>query len=222
MVQCFVPDCNHQSEAQDCSFFRFPGCQKERKRWEKLIRRGDKGPTSSSRVCSCHFRDGKKVNLPTVFKRNAGKIFEEQEPVKRKPKATTKVLQENSPKQVQVPNHCTDDANNVDRPTRPDEKVLLQIELDSVKRELEKERAGNSYHRERYSVKNLSDDVVRMETGLPNKQIFNSCCLRSSFRRFFELLRRMESRLPRSRRPDLYGTNESPTELHESSFSTAF
>ena len=82
------------------------------------------------------FRDGKKVNLPTVFKRNAGKIFEEQEPVKRKPKATTKVLQENSPKQVQVLNHCTDDANNVDRPTRPDEKVLLQIELDSVKREL--------------------------------------------------------------------------------------
>ena len=133
---------------------------------------GDKGPTSSSCVCSCHFRDGKKVNLPTVFKRNAGKIFEEQEPVKRKPKATTKVLQENSPTQVQVPNHCTDDANNFDRPTRPDEKVLLQIELDSVKRELEKERAGNLYHRERHSVKGLSDDVVRMETGLPNKQIF--------------------------------------------------
>ena len=40
MVQCFVPDCNHQSEAQDCSFFRFPGCEKERKRWEKLISGG--------------------------------------------------------------------------------------------------------------------------------------------------------------------------------------
>ena len=104
-----------------------------------------------------------------MFNRNAGKIFKEQQPVKRKTKATTKLLKEDSLKQLQVPDHCTDDANNVDKPTRPDEKVLLQIELDSVKRELEKERAGKSYHRERYSVKNLSDDVIRMETGLPNK-----------------------------------------------------
>eukprot|EP00112_Aurelia_sp_Birch-Aquarium-sp1_P025863 Seg885.2 transcript_id=Seg885.2/GoldUCD/mRNA.D3Y31 product="hypothetical protein" protein_id=Seg885.2/GoldUCD/D3Y31 len=115
----------------------------------------------------------KKINLPTVFKRNAGKIFEEQEPAKRKLKATAKVLKENCPEQIhQVPDHHTDDTN-VDRPIRPDEKVLLRIELDSVKRELEKERAGKSYQRERYSFKHLSDDVIRMETGLPNKQIFN-------------------------------------------------
>ena len=108
-----------------------------------------------------------------MFKRNAGKIFEEQEPAKRKPKATTEKLKGKSPKQAQVPGHSSDNFNNVDSPTRPDEKVLLQIELDSVKRELEKESAGNSYYRERYSVKNLSDDVVRMETGLPNRQIFD-------------------------------------------------
>ena len=135
MVQCFVPDCNHQSEAQDCSFFRFPGDEKERKRWEKLIRRADKGPTSSSRVCSCHFRDGKKINSPTLFKRNAGKIFAEQETVKRKRKAAPEVLKENC-REEQVPDDGTDDAN-VDKPRPPDERVLLQIELDSVKRELD-------------------------------------------------------------------------------------
>ena len=72
--------------------------------------------------------------MPTVFKRNVGKIFVEQEPGKRKLKATAKVVKENCSEQV-------DDAN-VDRPIRPDEKVRLQIELDSVERELEKERTG--------------------------------------------------------------------------------
>ena len=56
-------------------FFRFPHDLKEQKRWEKLIRRADKGPTSSSRVCSCHFRNGDKTNGPTIFKRNASKLF---------------------------------------------------------------------------------------------------------------------------------------------------
>ena len=38
MVQCFVPDCNHQSERETCSFFRFPKEEKEKKRWITLIR----------------------------------------------------------------------------------------------------------------------------------------------------------------------------------------
>ena len=38
MVQCFVPDCNHQSEVQNCSFLRFPKDGKEKRQWIKLIR----------------------------------------------------------------------------------------------------------------------------------------------------------------------------------------
>lgn len=42
MVQCFVPDCNYQSEALDCKFYKFPKDEKEKKRWKRLMRKADK------------------------------------------------------------------------------------------------------------------------------------------------------------------------------------
>lgn len=61
---------------------------KEKIRWEKLIRRGDKIPTSSSRVCSCHFREGKKILGPTLIERISEKKFpvEETKTTKRRKK----------------------------------------------------------------------------------------------------------------------------------------
>lgn len=38
------------------------------------VRRGE--PNKCSRVCSCHFRDGDKLNLPTMSNRNKGKLFD--------------------------------------------------------------------------------------------------------------------------------------------------
>ena len=41
MVQCFAPDCNHQSESHTCSFFGFPSKEKkldEYRRWVRLLR----------------------------------------------------------------------------------------------------------------------------------------------------------------------------------------
>ena len=41
MVQCFAPDCNHQSESHNCSFFGFPSKEKkldEYRRWIRLLR----------------------------------------------------------------------------------------------------------------------------------------------------------------------------------------
>lgn len=35
-------------------------------------------PSKSSRVCSCHFRGGKKSNGPEIFERNREKLFHEQ------------------------------------------------------------------------------------------------------------------------------------------------
>ena len=100
-VQCFVPDCNHQSEAKDFSFFRFPRDLKELKRWEKLIQRADEGPTSSSRVCSCHFRNGDKTNGPTIFKRNASKLFPEEGKNKKTKIRATKETPNNDDLQMQ-------------------------------------------------------------------------------------------------------------------------
>ena len=40
------------------------------------IRRDDREPNKYSRVCSCHFRDGDKRNLPTISKyRSKNKLF---------------------------------------------------------------------------------------------------------------------------------------------------
>ncbi|KAJ8365381.1 hypothetical protein SKAU_G00142120 [Synaphobranchus kaupii] len=74
MGQCFVPDCNHQSERDTCKFFRFPKDVELFNIWAKLCRREDKDPNPGSRVCSCHFVNGERKNDPHIFKRNARKF----------------------------------------------------------------------------------------------------------------------------------------------------
>lgn len=51
--------------------------------------------------------------------------------------------------------------------------ISLQVELENVKRELQAYKEKYKYEREHYSVKNMDDEVVCMETGLPNKEVFN-------------------------------------------------
>ena len=38
MVQCFAPDCNHQSERETCKFFRFPKDLSELNWWKKALK----------------------------------------------------------------------------------------------------------------------------------------------------------------------------------------
>ena len=45
-----------------------------------LYRRQDKQITSSSRICSCHFKDGLKDNGPTMYRRNSKKVFQYADP----------------------------------------------------------------------------------------------------------------------------------------------
>ncbi|XP_048777675.2 uncharacterized protein LOC125681560 [Ostrea edulis] len=75
---CFVTGCNHQSLRETCSFYRFP--RKSLKQWEKLCRRKDRTVTSSDRICSCHFKDGRKEKGPTLFPWNQGTYFDFQDP----------------------------------------------------------------------------------------------------------------------------------------------
>ncbi|KAK3787688.1 hypothetical protein RRG08_031917 [Elysia crispata] len=88
MVQCFVPECRHQSESHTCSYYRFPAANKDntlRQIWIDLIRRWDKQPSSASRVCSCHFKDGKRTNLPEIFEeREKAKVITPELLSKRK------------------------------------------------------------------------------------------------------------------------------------------
>lgn len=77
---CFVAGCNHQGLREACSFFRFP--QTHLKHWEKLCRRKDRSVNSSDRICSCHFKDIRKENGPTLFPWNQGTYFDFPNPNK--------------------------------------------------------------------------------------------------------------------------------------------
>lgn len=47
-----------------------------------MYRRKDRRVNSSDRICSCHFKDGKKENGPTLFPWNQGTYFDFPNPNK--------------------------------------------------------------------------------------------------------------------------------------------
>ena len=51
-------------------------------------------------------------------------------------------------------------------------EIILEAELDLAKRELEQQRKAAQYQRTHYSASTLTTDVLRMETGLPTKEVF--------------------------------------------------
>ncbi|XP_011661157.1 putative nuclease HARBI1 [Strongylocentrotus purpuratus] len=172
MGQCFVPDCNHQSEREVCRFYRFPKDPQVKRKWLRQIRREDKEPTSSSRVCACHFRDGKKKGGPEIFKRNVDKIFPLTPAPKKKATKT---------KQLSTADACTT-AIGIEPATRTDpgpsetnrlkvDNVILKVQLEETSKELKDLQTTAGYRREKYSIESLTDEVVCMETGLPNKKI---------------------------------------------------
>ncbi|VEN63486.1 unnamed protein product, partial [Callosobruchus maculatus] len=73
-ITCWAPGCNHNNQRDSCKFFRFPKNKTLLKKWLSLLRR-DAIPGSGARVCHCHFRDGKKTNLPELQKHNVDKLF---------------------------------------------------------------------------------------------------------------------------------------------------
>lgn len=86
MAVCFVFECKHNSVQDTCKFFNFPKDTHQRNLWIIASRRRYRQPGESSRMCSCHFKDGNKANPPTIFKRNAGKCVEHSVPEKRRRK----------------------------------------------------------------------------------------------------------------------------------------
>ena len=76
MGYCFIPKCNHTNLSHNSKFYICPSDPVIKKRWIRLfIRRNDRDPGIDSRVCSCHFRDGKKEDDPEIFDWNRNKSF---------------------------------------------------------------------------------------------------------------------------------------------------
>ena len=146
-----------------------------------VIRRDDREPNKYSRVCSGHFRDGDKRNMPTISNRNKDNLFDLLPGAEPKPPPKKKVKTKYDAKvptvrsalaEIKENSGPSDSTNEQDKSTDSRNTSLVEIELDVTSRELTKEKELSGYQREHYSVANLSTEVIRMETGLPKKEVF--------------------------------------------------
>jgi len=139
-----------------------------------LIRRKDREPDDTVRVCSCHFHDGVKAHGPEIFEWSREKLFPVEEPRAPKPKKAKQLNElpscsksEDSTQKIE-PLQC--DVSDV-RKTEV-ENLILKSELESKTKELENLKDKDSTKQPLYSASNINDEVIRMETGLPNKNMF--------------------------------------------------
>ena len=146
------------------------------------VRRDDREPNKYSRVCSCHFRDRDKRNLPTISNRNKDKLFDLLPGAEPKPPPTKKLKAKADAKLPTVRSVLAEIKENSgpsnttyeqDKSTDSRNTSLVEIELDMTSRELTKQKELSGYQREHYSVANLTTEVIRMETGLPTKEVFD-------------------------------------------------
>ena len=66
---------------------------------------------------------------------------------------------------------CSEEGPSQQRP--PASQVILEAELHFAKNELKEKDKALKYHCAHYSVSKLSEEVIRMETGLPTKEVFS-------------------------------------------------
>ena len=123
-------------------------------------------------MCSCHFRNEEKANGPEIFDRNKDKLFAEQRgPPPKKKKNTESKGQSLSQIIETVRNNKQPSEGEADR--RTTQEIILEAELDLANRELKELDQTVQYKRDKYTVSALEGDVIRMETGLPTKEVFN-------------------------------------------------
>ena len=127
-------------------------------------------PSKHSRVCSCHFSEGKKSNDPEIFERNKDKLFAEQRgppPKKNKLAVSTEKTLAKLVEQAQRNKPSSVEKENKQRPK------TTKAELDQAKRVLKNLEDTLHYKNRCYTVTELTGDVVGMETGLPTKEVFD-------------------------------------------------
>uniref|UniRef100_A0A2S2PBS9 THAP-type domain-containing protein n=1 Tax=Schizaphis graminum TaxID=13262 RepID=A0A2S2PBS9_SCHGA len=92
MGLCWAVGCNHHNQREKCKFFTLPKDTKTRNRWLKLLNRSDL-PGPGCVVCSCHFKNGLRINGPEL-QEHLKKAFNNDfppPPQKRRKQITEKV-----------------------------------------------------------------------------------------------------------------------------------
>ena len=121
--------------------------------------------------------DGNKLYGPTIYERNRDKIFpSEGGPPKKKKKGAPKkkTVQEIVDEAIGgSEQQSTDNNNKQECCNKSTNEIILEAELDQAREDLQNMQEKESYKQKHYTVSGLSAEVLRMETGLPTKEVFN-------------------------------------------------
>ncbi|KAJ7365932.1 hypothetical protein OS493_002668 [Desmophyllum pertusum] len=176
MVHCFAPSCDHHSESHTCKFFGFPNKDKKKdeyRQWISITKEKRIENLANTRECVAVILGMEnKAYGPEVYTRNQGKIFPgEGVPKKKKKKTEPKreTLQEmiENAKRNMVPYASQEGTQQENRTA---EEIILEAELQQARRELKDLEEISQYMTKHYTVSGLSADIIRMETGLPQKK----------------------------------------------------
>ena len=115
------------------------------------IRRADRKPSKYSKVCSCHFRRGKKSAGPEIFKWNADKLFPSQKTPpekKKKPKSLVNKLPTVKDTMAIINAKSAESSDTWDeRSSTPTEEIILEAELKVAKQELHDHQETMQYQK---------------------------------------------------------------------------
>ena len=67
----------------------------------------------------------------------------------------------------------TDNDNKQECCNKSTNEIILEAELDQAREDLQDMQEKERYKQKHYTVSELSAEVLRMETGLPTKEVFN-------------------------------------------------
>ena len=128
-----------------------------------LYRRQDKQITSSSRICSCHFKDGLKDNRPTMYRRNSKKVFQYADPEPTRKQAKKKSA---SSLDQSLSACCSYESSS---------SVALQVEVDILKSQVSKLESQLRNAPKAFSLDAIKDDssLLQHYTGLPSLAVFD-------------------------------------------------
>ena len=118
----------------------------------------------------------KKSNGPEIFERNREKLFPEQRgsPLKKKAKTETAFKGNTLTEMIEDArkNESLSTEKSKEQKQKTTREVILEAELDLVNRDLKSAQEQIQYKNRCYTVGELSGYVVRIETGLPTKEVF--------------------------------------------------
>ncbi|XP_071059418.1 uncharacterized protein [Pseudochaenichthys georgianus] len=146
------------------------------------MRRADRKPNACSCICSCHVLLQKRKR-PVPFKaqnveehsyclRGISDGMEEEAAclmTEEEAGPSTQAAADEDPQPLSE--NAEEQATTVEAKLQSQQRHIMQLEI-----QLEESKAKQSYCRDKYSASQLSEKVLRMETGLPDRDTFSAVC----------------------------------------------